>query len=240
MQLLKFLKKMIRHSLLLILVSGLSKGQYSENITYGLKLGALHSRITNLPEMLIGRENNRQQFDINGKGVFGVEGGLFFNYKFPDTRVAIQPELLYRYSGAEVNYNNETTGSSYKLGLRYSYLMLGGIYKVYPYAGLNIGIGAYYSKILTPHGVSYESNDRGGLYDASHRQFYREGIVGKDDFSLSFSLGYELEDNFHFDLRYYLGVGDMIGNRSTSFQFLENANRNSYLSLSVGYSFHNW
>jgi len=64
--------------------------------------------------------------------------------------------------------------------------------------------------------------------------------VGKDDFNLSFSLGYELEDNFHFDLRYYLGVGDMIGNRVTSFQFLENTNRNSYLSLSVGYSFHNW
>ena len=98
--------------LMLLLISGLSKGQYLDNLTYGLKLGALHSRITNLPEMLIGRENNRQLFDITSKGVFGVEGGLFLNYKLPASRVAIQPELLFRYSGAEVNYNNETTGSS--------------------------------------------------------------------------------------------------------------------------------
>ena len=68
--------------LMLLLISGLSKGQYLDNLTYGLKLGALHSRITNLPEMLIGRENNRQQFDINGKGVFGVEGGLFLTINF--------------------------------------------------------------------------------------------------------------------------------------------------------------
>ena len=208
--------------LMLLLISGLSKSQYLDNLTYGLKLGALHSRVTNLPEMLIGRENNRQLFDITSKGVFGVEGGLFLNYKFPESRVAIQPELLFRYSGSEVNYNNETTGSSYKLGLRYSYLMLGGIYKVYPFLGLNIGIGAFYSKNLTPHAISYNSNERNGLYDTNFRQFYREGIVGKDD------------------LRYYHGVGDMIGNRVTSFQFLENTNRSSHLSLSVGYSFNNW
>ena len=102
-------------SLMLLLISGLSKGQYLDNLTYGLKLGALHSRVTNLPEMLIGRENNRQLFDITSKGVFGVEGGLFLNYKLPASRVAIQPELLFRYSGAEVNYNNETTGSSCRI-----------------------------------------------------------------------------------------------------------------------------
>ena len=66
--------------LMLLLISGLSKGQYLDNLTYGLKLGALYSRVTNLPEMLIGRENNRQLFDITSKGVFGVEGGLFINF----------------------------------------------------------------------------------------------------------------------------------------------------------------
>ena len=136
--------------LMLLLISGLSKGQYLDNLTYGLKLGALHSRITNLPEMLIGRENNRQLFDITSKSVFGGEGGIFLNYKLPASRVAIHPELLFRYSGAEVNYNNETTDSSYKLWLRHSYLMLDGIYKEYPFLGLNIGIGAFYSKNLTP------------------------------------------------------------------------------------------
>lgn len=41
--------------LMLLLISGLSKGQYLDNLTYGLKLGALHSRVTNLPELLFSR-----------------------------------------------------------------------------------------------------------------------------------------------------------------------------------------
>ena len=82
--------------LILLLISGLSKGQYLDNLTYGLKLGALHSRITNLPEMLIGRENNRQQFDINGKGVFGVEGGFFLtiNFQTPAWRYSLSFSIV--------------------------------------------------------------------------------------------------------------------------------------------------
>lgn len=227
-------------SLILILFSVILYGQYQDNLTYGLKAGAIHSSITNIPEMLIGREHNLTQFTIENKGKYGIEGGVFLNYKFHDTRVAIQPEILFRQSGERVDYHNSVTDQKYTLTFNYSYLVLGATYKLYPIGGFNLGVGTYYSKILTPNAVEYTSNEHNGMYDTNYRQFYREGIVAKDDFNLSFSLGYELVDSFHFDLRYYLGVGDVLGNRSTSFQFLENTNRNSLFTLSVGYSFHHW
>ncbi len=228
-----------KYFLILLGFPMLCSSQYIDNLTYGVKFGGLHSRITNLPEMLDGREHYRVLYDLNSKATIGVEGGFFLNYKIPDTRTAIQGELFYRNSGAKVLYSN-SRDENYELKLNYSYLVLGAVYKLYPILGFNFGIGAHYSKNLSPSSLEYKSNVSGGLYDTTNRQFYREGIIGKDDFNLSFSLGYELNQGLHFDLRYYLGVGDMIGNRATSFQFVENINRNSLLSVSVGYSFVGW
>lgn len=231
---------MNRLSFVFLLVSAVLFGQYQENLTYGLKVGVLHSKITNLPEMIIGREHNLTQFSLQNRGKYGIEGGVFLNYKFPDSRVAIQPEILFRQSGERVEYHHSITGKQYTLDFNYSYLVIGATYKLYPISGFNLGVGAHYAKILTPNGIEYTSNEYNGMYDTNYRQFYREGIVAKDDFNLSFSLGYEMANSFHFDLKYYLGVGDVIGNRNTSFQFLENTNRNSLFTLSVGYSFHHW
>ncbi|MCK0202725.1 PorT family protein [Ornithobacterium rhinotracheale] len=230
----------MKKCLLLLLIPVLGYSQYFENLTYGLKLGAIRSTITNIPEMLIGREHHLSQFTMEAKEIYGVEGGVFLNYKFPDSRVAIQPEVMYRTGGVKIFYNNESINQKYNLKFNYSYLLIGGVYKLYPYQGFNFGIGGFYSKILTPNAVEYNSNEYNGLYDTKYRQFYKDGIVGQDDFNLSFSLGYELRQSFHFDLRYYLGVGDMIKSHSTTFQFLENTNRNSFISLALGYSFDTW
>lgn len=226
--------------LILALTSTLSYSQYIENLTYGLKVGGVRSQFSNLPEMVMGREHTLKQFDLTSKAKFGVEGGVFLNYKFPDTRTAIQSELLYRQAGAKVQYSQPSSGENYELDFNYSYLVLGATYRLYPLRGFNLGVGAFYAKNLSPNNLSYSSNVQGGLYDTEYRQFYRDGIVGKDNFSLAFSLGYEFENGFHIDARYDLGLSDAIGNRTTSFQFLENHNRQSLLSLSVGYSFHQW
>ncbi|MEJ8605190.1 outer membrane beta-barrel protein [Riemerella anatipestifer] len=222
------------------LIPVLFQSQYMDNLTYGVKVGGLHSTITNLPEMIVGRDHNKTLFSIDSKGAYGAEGGLFLNYKLPHSRVAIQPEFLYRKAGDRVVYHNQMTGQEYTLDFNYSYLVFGASLKVYPYKGINFGVGGFYAKSLTPSALEYTSNENGGRYDTNYRQFYRDGIVGKDDFNLSFSVGYELSQAFHFEARYYLGVGDMISNRSTSFQFLENTNRNSVMTLSLGYNFSNW
>lgn len=213
--------------------------QNDTNITYGLKLGGIYSKISNLPESIKGRDNSFDNSILETKGGFGVEGGFFLNCKLYDTRVAIQPELLYRQSSQTVNYI-DTAGKKFELGLNYSYLQIGALYKVYPYEGLNLGFGAFYGINLSPNNITYTSNDSGGIFDVATRQFYQDGLDGADDFSLAFAIGYELRKSIHFDLRYYLGVKDVVKSNASSFQFIENQNISSVISFSLGYSFHQW
>jgi len=48
---------------------------------------------------------------------------------------------------------------------------------------------------------------------------------------LCFALGYELHENIHFDLRYYLGVKDVVKSNASSFQFNENQNKSGVFIL---------
>lgn len=214
-------------------------GQNETNITYGLKLGGLYSKISNLPESIKGRDNTFDNSVMESKGAYGLEGGFFMNCKLYDTRVAIQPEILFRQAGETVNYR-DTTGKEFELGLHYSYLQLGALYKVYPYEGLNLGFGAFYGISLSANNITYESNQAEGMYDVATRQFYKDGLDGADDFALCFAVGYELHQSIHFDLRYYLGVKDVVKSNSSSFQFIENQNKSSVICFSLGYSFHQW
>jgi hypothetical protein len=214
-------------------------GQNETNITYGLKLGGLYSKINNLPESIKGRDNTFDNSVMESKGGYGIEGGFFLNCKLYDTRVAIQPEILFRQSAQTVNYH-DITGKKFELGLNFSYLEIGALYKVYPYEGLNLGFGAFYGISLSPNNITYKSNEAGGMYDVSTRQFYQDGLDGADDFSLCFALGYELHKSIHFDLRYYLGVKDVVKSNASTFQFIENQNKSGVVSFSLGYSFHQW
>ena len=216
-----------------------SYSQNQTNITYGLKFGALNSRINNLPESITGRDNTFDNSVIESKGAYGLEGGFFLNMKLYDTRVAIQPEVLFRQFGENITYK-DAVGKEFELGLNYSFLHIGALYKVYPYEGLNLGFGAFYGINLSPSNITYTSNESGGVFDVATRQFYQDGLDGVDDFSLAFAVGYELQDSIHFDLRYYLGVKDMVKSNAASFQFIENQNRSSVIAISLGYSFHQW
>jgi hypothetical protein len=213
--------------------------QNETNITYGLKFGGLSSKISNLPESIKGRNNSLDNSTLRSQGIYGMEGGFFLNCKLYDTRVAIQPEILFRQSGGKVSYE-DSEEKEYELGFHYSYLQIGALYKVYPYEGLNLGFGAFYGINLSPNNISYSSNESDGLNDVSNRQFYQDGLEGSDDFAVCFALGYELKQSIHFDLRYYLGVKDVVKSNASSFQFIENQNKSSVLSFSIGYSFHQW
>ncbi|OOB81733.1 outer membrane beta-barrel protein [Flavobacterium columnare] len=213
--------------------------QHTEPFTYGLKIGAVHSSVSNLPEMIVGRDNSLTHFSLDSKGSYGVESGFFVNAKLPNTRVALQGEILYRNTGDKLTFNN-ALGKNYTLSFDYSFITIGAIYKIYPYKGFNAGTGVFYSKNINPSNINYTSNEYEGRYDTTKRQFYRDALLGSDDFSLSFSLGYELPYDLHIEGRYYLGLGDIIKNKTASFQFIENYNRSSIIGLSIGYSLHNW
>lgn len=213
--------------------------QNETNITYGLKLGGLHSTFSNLPETIKGRDNTFDNSVMKSNGAYGLEAGFFLNCKLYDTRVAIQPEILFRQSGENISYK-DTTGKEFELGLNYAFLEIGALYKVYPYEGLNLGFGAFYGINLSPNDITYTSNEAGGMYDVATRQFYQDGLDGGDDLALCFAVGYELHQSIHFDFRYYLGVKDMVKSNASSFQFIENQNKSSVFCFSLGYSFHQW
>ncbi len=232
---------MIKNYLLLclFLVASFGYSQITDNFTYGLKVGGLLSSIDNVPEMISGRDNSFSDYTLKSDKIFGVEGGFFVNYKLPETRVAIQAELLYRKAGDKISYSN-ALNKNYLLTFNYSYLTFGAIYKIYPISGLNLGAGAFYSKNLSAGAIEYESNEFDGRYDVTNRQFYRDALRGSDDVSLAFNLGYEIRSGFHIDLRYYLGVADAITNKGTDFKFIENKNTTSIFSVALGYSIHQW
>jgi hypothetical protein len=213
--------------------------QNETNITYGLKLGVIYSQMSNLPESISGRDNTFNDSSMSSEAGYGIEGGFFVNLKLTDTRVAIQPEILFRQTAQTVSYS-DTTNKQFQIGFHFSYLQIGALYKVYPYEGLNLGLGAFYGINLSPNNITYESNEAGGAYDLATRQFYQDGLEGADDLALCFALGYELHKSIHFDLRYYLGVKDAVNSSSSSFQFIENQNKSGAVSFSVGYSFHQW
>ena len=232
--------KILLHLLLFCCLFNASLYSQNEtNITYGLKLGGLHSKFSNLPESIKGRDNTFDNSVMKSKGSYGLEGGFFLNFKLYDTRVAIQPEILFRQSGEKVTYQ-DATGKEFELGLNYAFLQIGALYKIYPYEGLNLGFGAFYGINLSPNDITYKSNEAGGMYDVATRQFYKDGLDGADDFFFFFLVGYELHQSIHFDLRYYLGVKDMVKSNASSFQFIENQNKSSVFCFSVGYSFHQW
>jgi hypothetical protein len=210
--------------------------QQEELITYGLKIGATHAEISSIPEMLTGTDNSLQQYSLTSEGTYGIESGIFANFKLYETRVAIQTELLFQKSSTKVNYS-DATGKTYTIGFNYNYIALGAIYKIYPVAGVNVGFGGFYNIILNPSNISYTSNQYSGQYDTQYRQFYRDGFAGNNDFSLSLSLGYEFYKNFNLDLRYYLGISDAIKTKENSYEFIENNNRSATFSFSIGYSF---
>lgn len=232
---------MIRRILriVVIIIPFISYSQITETFTYGLKVGALQSSISNIPEMISGRDNSFSNYSLKSDKIFGAEGGFFLNYKLPNTRVAIQTELLYRKAGDKVSYSNDL-GKNYLLTFNYSYITFGALYKIYPIAGLNIGAGAFYSKNISSGEIEYESNEFDGRYDVINRQFYRDALKGSDDFSLAFNLGYEIEPGFHIDFRYYLGVSDAITNKGSDFKFIENKNTTSTFGIALGYSIHQW
>lgn len=235
-----FLMKVIFHLIIFSCFFNISLYSQNEtNITYGLKVGGIHSTFSNLPETIKGRDNTFDNSTLESKGKYGLETGFFLNCKLYDTRVAIQPEILFRQSGETVKYR-DVVGKEFELGLNYAYLEIGALYKVYPYEGLNLGFGAFYGINLSPNDISYSSNEADGMYDVATRQFYKDGLDGADDFALCFALGYELHKSIHFDFRYYLGVKDMVKSNASSFQFIENQNKSSVFCFSVGYSFHKW
>ncbi|MDR2122971.1 MAG: PorT family protein [Flavobacteriaceae bacterium] len=230
--------KMKRYLIILVLISGnMVRSQFLENLTYGIKAGGTYSRIGNLSKMIVSEEYY-QDYTMKEEVRWGCEAGLFLNYKFPDTRIALQPEILYSMQGGKIKYN-DINGLNYQMDFNYNYLTLVSLVKVYPIGGLNLGLGPVLSFNLTPGAIEYESNQEYFNLgrDLETRQILRNTIKGKTDFSLVANLGYEFENGLMFEVRYKIGLTDVIETQVNGYKFVENHNPCNVFTLTVGYAF---
>lgn len=221
----------------MFLFSFYAQAQFDVDLTYGVKGGGTWSKISNLPEMIVS-EDYYTNYSLKGKPRWGATAGLFLNYKFPDTRIALQPELMYTMQGGDLEYS-DIKGLNYTMEFKYNYIALTSLVKVYVAGGFNVGAGPVLSFNLTPNNIEYKSNqaDFGFGDDIQTRQALRNVIKGKTDFALALNLGYEFENGLMIDARYNLGLTDMIETQVNGYKFIENSNKSSVIMLTVGYAF---
>jgi len=220
-----------------VVVFTVAQGQFLEDLTYGIKAGGVYSQIDGLPKMVVS-EDYYEGFKLKGKPRWGAVAGLFLNYKFPDSWIALQPEITYSMQGGSLKYKDDSC-LHYRIDYKYSYISLTALVKVYPTGGLNIGIGPVLSFNLTPSTVEYSSNqkDFGMGSDLTTRQVLRNSFKGKSDFALALNLGYEWENGLMIEARGQIGLADVIETQENQHKFIENRNLSTTIMLTVGYAF---
>lgn len=219
-----------------VTMSILSYSQMAENLTYGLKAGANYSEIANIPELIVS-EPYYQGYTLESNPKIMPTFGFFINYKFPYTRIALQPELNYSMEHSSVEYS-DINDLQYTIDLKYNYLQVNSLVKFYPISGLNIGIGPQLGFSLNPSNLHYKSNQE-ELYgpDLTTQQILRDNIKGRTNFQLLFNLGYETNFGLFMDVRYALGLSDAVETHANSFNWIENENRIQNIQITIGYAF---
>lgn len=222
-----------------------SFGQFEEEFTTGIRMGANYSGITGIRSTtLTGDTSFTATYKEEAR--LGYVGGLFFNYKLTDRSpyFAFQGEVDYSMHGAkfsydrppEINNMGEVTkeGFNYDVAFRYNYLTFGGLFKYYPLNnGLNVGIGPRLAFNISKNNIFYNSNTP--FNDLGRQQTYRSTLSGQLDFGVMLGAGYEFPFGTTIDARYIIGVTDAIETGPNSIFWLETENNTRAFQLTVGH-----
>jgi hypothetical protein len=132
-------------------------GQYRDGeLVIGINAGATYGAISNLPEIFVS-ESYYTDFILSNRDVWGAGAGIFVNYKYPGSCFAIQPEISYTQLNTRLDYT-DINDLRYNIDFKYSFVNIACFLKVYPVAGLNIGVGPQLGFNLTPNNLFYSSN----------------------------------------------------------------------------------
>lgn len=212
------------------------KAQYYQDVSFGAKLGVGTSKISHTYESVY--RPGYVNYTWKDKTKVGFFIGGFLNYRpGGSAKIALQPEVYYSMEPFENTYS-DVQGLNYTMRFKYNYLQINTLVKYYPISGFNIGVGPQLGFALNRNNITYSSNkpdEYGG--DALVENLLRNGFYGKNNFQAVFSLGYEFEKGLTLDLRYNLGLSDMIETKSNSYGWTEQKNMLSTFQFSIGYAF---
>lgn len=237
-------KKMKKIIIILFLIGAKSlSAQGDRRITYGLFVGGMYSKMSNLPDVIVPK-GIYEGYTLEEKGKFGPTAGFLINWKYPYAKVSIQTEVSYSQQATDLNYE-DVKGLEYKINFGYSYLNTATQFKYYPYQGLYVGVGPGVSFNINANNIKYTSNSQelfanSGVYfepDANVQKVLREALTGKNYFYGIFSAGYEFESNWTVGARYTLGLTDALATEENGHRYSENKNKINSISLIIGYSF---
>lgn len=237
------MKKHLSILLILLSISFSSAQNLAREISYGGFVGATHSQMMNIVPAII-PEGIYQGFDAKEKGSVGVSGGLFLNWKYPEMKISVQPELYYSKQKTEMRYN-DIKGLNYNIGFSYSYLNAGFLLKYYFTDGLYLGAGPFFTLNLDKDMLTYTSNgselmNQTGVYfepDAVVQKTLKQSFEGKDYFHAAFAIGYEFENRFGVGLRYQMGLSDALDTLDNGHRYRNTNNKVNAFSLQISYRF---
>ena len=237
------MKKLLLILIISFATQQFSQAQYRKQITYGFFGGANYSKMTNLQSVFI-PNNIYSGFETNEEATIGAMAGFFFNWKYEDQNVSLQPEIFYSTQATNFNYN-DIRGLKYTIGFKYNYVNVGLFFKYYPVDRLYIGVGPYVALNVTSDAIEYSSTGEQvaaetGLYfepDIVQQKFLKESLQGKNYFQTLFGVGYEFDNGIVVGFKYHLGLSDALETKENGFRFIENKNKTNAFSLSLGYSF---
>lgn len=219
----------------LLVVTMSAEAQYSSNIMFGAKVGANYSGISNTGAMLVS-ESYYSGYSLKEKDRFAGTAGIFVNYKFDGTIMAIQPELCYSRSSGALNYS-DINNLNYNVDFNYDNIRLSFLAKAYPFAGFNIMVGPSLGYNLTPSGIFYTSNGE-SIYgpDLNTQQQLRNVLKGRPDFGIIAGIGYEFYFGLSVEASYTFGMSDVIETQINGYRFIENSNKAHSVQLTVGWA----
>ncbi len=218
----------------------------------GIKAGGITAKIGDLKTTIIREWHPDSTYMLEEKYNWGFTGGVAFYYRFPNSAVAIQPEVTFSMQGSQLHYTDsilisdtDTVGLDYTMKFKYQYINILPLFKIYPFLNqdnflnqLHVLIGPQLSINIAPANITYVSNKPYIGPDLQIQQNLRGVLKGRTDVSVALGLGYQLPGEYPFSLecRANLGFVDTVQTLANGYNFIENRNPSVSFQLTLGYT----
>ncbi|MEM8583574.1 MAG: outer membrane beta-barrel protein [Bacteroidota bacterium] len=201
---------------------------------YGFKAGMTYGSISDVGITIIPDVFATETYEVTTDRTLGFIGGIQFYHRFRNSRLAIQPEILFGDFGSAFSYTDQL-GLEYQMNFRYQHVSLGTQVKVHPMGPLHFAAGLAVNFAVSPDAITYSSNMPELGPDLQIQQSLREVLRGSNDIQLLLGAGVDFNFGLQLEIRYRLGLRDVLETQSNGFGFIENPNRYSGISTTIGW-----
>ena len=226
----------------LLFISGV-KGyaQYQEANMLGLRLGASLTNIHDLKGIILDADYY-SGYEMDDKMAFSPMAGFFYSYHKGGDLLGMSLGVDYWQMCASTEYE-DVNGLSYTIGYQFYYVGLNSLLKVYPYRGFYLGTDFKAGICLSPHGISYDSNqDSPQLssfgYSSTEvtRECLHESLSGSADVGVGLSIGYEFPNGLGIQGGYSYTFTDLVRTAVNEYGWMEKNNVADSFRLTVSYA----